>query len=31
MRTRTANWFVCRIGYEKTMEDGTWSCNEEDE
>jgi hypothetical protein len=22
MRSRTANWFVSRIGYEKTMEDG---------
>jgi len=22
MRTRTANWFVCRVSYEKTMDDG---------
>ena len=22
MRTRTANWFVCRVSYDKTMEDG---------
>lgn len=22
MRSRTANWFLCRIRYEKTMEDG---------
>jgi len=22
MRSRTANWFVCKIRYEKTMEDG---------
>ncbi len=22
MRTLTADWFLCRIGYEKTMEDG---------
>ena len=22
MRTRTANWFLCKIRYEKTMEDG---------
>ena len=22
MRSRTANWFICKIRYEKTMEDG---------
>ena len=22
MRSRTANWFECKINYEKTMEDG---------
>ncbi len=22
MRSRTANWFICKIAYEKTMEDG---------
>ena len=22
MRSRTANWFLCKIRYEKTMEDG---------
>ena len=23
MRSRTANWFECKIRYEKTVEDGT--------